>query len=543
MRRDLDALEDSRFDVLVVGGGILGASVARDAALRGFRVALVERADFAGSTSANSLKVVHGGLRYLQRANLRRLRASIRERSIWLRIAPHLVHPLPVLVPTFGYGTRNGALLHLAAAIHDAFGWDRNDGLHEERALPAGRLLSPAECRKIVPEFDASRFSGGILYYDAQMYSSERLVLEVVRSAYDAGAVVANYVECVAADRHNARESCVTMRDRLKNQTFRVQARMIVNAAGASTPAVARMLQAASHRSTVKHSVAMNLVLPGLGHGAAFGVSPYNRGTRSGGRELFFVPWRNRTIVGTAHYSFHGEADTFEITEAHVNSFLKEVNDALPPTRFSPSDIALVHAGLLPTSPSSNGGNTARLLRRPVIIDHARYGRPGVISAMTVKYTTARLVAERVVDLVVDHLVTTQTPCLTAERPLPGSPPVALADLLAEARRDIGSLVDDDVVEHLVRSYGASYKDVVAYKHTMGDWSRRVIPDAPVIKAQFAYGVEREMAVRPDDLVHRRTELGPCGFPTDVPLSVAADALSAAGVGVSPTPYPVPGCG
>src|ERR1043166_854658 len=161
MQRSLDALQSTAFDLLVIGGGILGASVARDAALRGLRVARVERGAGGGGTSSNSLRIIHGGLRYLQHLDLRRMRESIRERSMWLRIAPHLVEPLPVLVPTYGWGLRGKSVLRAALAVNDVIAWDRNRTLAPDRRLPAGRAVSRAECLALVPELTGPGLTGG----------------------------------------------------------------------------------------------------------------------------------------------------------------------------------------------------------------------------------------------------------------------------------------------------------------------------------------------------------------------------------------------
>ena len=529
MRRDLDTLASKPFDVLVIGGGILGACVAWDAALRGLGVALVERGDFASGTSSNSLKIVHGGLRYLQHLDFRRMRESIRERSAWLRIASHLVEPLPILVPTQKKTLQARPLLRAALVLNDAVGWDRNRGLPSNRRLPPGRAISRRECLELVPELKGPALTGGVLFHDARMYSSERLLLEVLDAACAAGATVANYVECERRLSEEAHFTITEARDAISGARVPIRSRVVVNTAGPATPVIAGRL-IGRPGAIVKYSVALNLVVRSLGHRTAFAISGTSRDPDAvvglSKRQLFIVPWRDRSLIGTGHYSYEGDSGRFVLDEGYVATFLREVNAAWPGEPFRRDDVLLVHAGLLPIAagPDRSG---VRLLKRHQIIDHARDGAPRVISAVSVKYTTARLLAEGVVDLTFRKLGRKPPRCSTATTPLPGAsggPPEALT---AEAHRLYGNVVDDEILDHLVHTYGVRYKRILAYRNSVPDWDERVVRDVPVIKAQFAHGVREEMALAPDDLLCRRTELGARGTVSDGLVRCAAQVLAA----------------
>src|SRR5450755_886557 len=232
VQRDLPSLVRSSFDVLVVGGGIVGACVARDAALRGLRVALIERGDFGGGISWNSLKIVHGGLRSLQGLDIRQARHFVRERRAWLEIAPHLVEPLSFVVPTRGIGRESALVMRAGLALNDLVSRDRNEGVVASRRIADGRTLSRDELRALVPgAFDG--YTGGVLFHDAQLYSAERLVLAVLEDAVRAGAVIANYVEAVGAVSEGGVLAGVAALDALGAERFDVRAAMVVNAAGA----------------------------------------------------------------------------------------------------------------------------------------------------------------------------------------------------------------------------------------------------------------------------------------------------------------------
>jgi glycerol-3-phosphate dehydrogenase len=517
----------SPFDIIVIGGGILGACVARDAALRGLSVAVVEKGDFGGGTSWNSLKIVHGGLRYLQHLDVVRMRESIRERSHWLRIAPHLIEPLPIVVPTRSRGLQRRSLLRAALLANDLISWDRNRALEPSRRLPAGRNLARDECLRLVPELDGATLTGGVMFYDAQMYSAERLVLGVLKGAIEAGAVAANYVAFEDRLLVGERLAGVKVRDAISGERFDVRARIIVNAAGPAAPRVAGRLTGHPSAAATRYSAALNLMVRGHGHAVAFALA----GTRSdpsavvrmGKRQLFFVPWRDRTLIGTGHYPYEGDPVDARLDE-YLQVFLQEVNSAWPGANYSPDDLLLVHSGQLPVDSTAKSGEV-NLMKRHRVIDHEVHGVPEAVSAISVKFTTSRLVAEEVVNLVCDKLGHTAPRCETSEKPLPGAPEGRFEDLLSSVKIRHRDLLPEDVLEHLARAYGTEYVHVLDYRKTMWDWDERVHPSAPVIKAQFAHAVRSELARRPEDIVWRRTELGPLGLASERALSVAAGQM------------------
>src|SRR5687768_952772 len=263
MRRNLTDLGGTEHDLLVIGGGIQGACIAWDAALRGLRVALVERDDFGAATSANSLRIVHGGLRYLAHGDLVRMRESIRERSALLRVAPGLVEPLPVLVPTGLPGVPGKAAFAAALALTHLLSLNRNHQVDAARRIAAGRILSRAECLRLCPALGADDISGGALWYDARMTRPERLSLAFVASAAAAGAQVANYAEAETFEVSGDAVRSVGVVDRLTGRREQVRARHIVIAAGPWTAALASKAggPADAPGRAPRYALAMNLVI------------------------------------------------------------------------------------------------------------------------------------------------------------------------------------------------------------------------------------------------------------------------------------------
>lgn len=400
MRRDPSALAAREWDVAVVGGGVHGAAVAWDAAQRGLRVALLEREDFGSGVSWNSLKTIHGGMRYLQTGDLRRLRQSARERSVLLAIAPEVVRPLAFFVPTYGHGRTGREALALGLLLNDWLTGDRNRGLPPTHRIPDARTIPAGEARRLLPGLATAGLTGAALWHDAQARSTERLTLGFVRAAADAGALAANHAEVVSLRRSGDRVRGVTVRDTLAGGTFDLQARLVVNAAGPWADEV--LAGAGLRRSPAPLLRARNVVL------RRAPAVPFAVGARSRGRYLFLVPWEGRSIVGTSY-------EPAEAPPSDPLAFLDEASRAFPWAALERDDATLVHEGLVPGRHDAGGLST-----RPRLHDHeAEDGLPGLVSLQGVKYTTARAVAEQAVNLVVRRLGLEPRPCRTAVTPVP----------------------------------------------------------------------------------------------------------------------------
>ena len=385
MKRDLASLSAGELDLVVVGGGIYGAVAAYDAAQRGLSVALVERDDFGSGASWHSLKTIHGGMRYLQKGALGRLRESARERRTFLRIAPDLVRPLPFVVPTRGHGVAGREALEVALRLNNWLTRDRNDGLPEGQQIPDGRTVSAREALDLVPGLEPRGLTGAAVWSDAQAVSTERLTLAFVLAAAEAGARVANHAEVIAVLRSTGRAVGVAVRDCRRGGTREVRARMVLNAAGPGADEV--LARAGLRRAPGPLLRARNLVLrraPSLPHAV---------GARSRGRFLFLVPWQGRTLVGTDY-------EPAQAAPSDPRAFLAEADRAFPWASLADAEVSLVHEGLVPGRDGPAG-----IATRPRLHDHEREDAlPGLVSLQGVKYTTARSVAERAVDLSLIHI-------------------------------------------------------------------------------------------------------------------------------------------
>jgi glycerol-3-phosphate dehydrogenase len=531
VQRKLGELAGREFDLVIVGGGICGAAAAWDATQRGLSVALLDRGDFGGETSANSLKVVHGGIRYLQHLDFARVRESSRERTALLRIAPHLVHPLPVLVPTFGHGLRGAEALGAAFALLNSLTTDRNRGVTDpDRHIPRARLVSGSTVRAWHPELDDPAMTGAGLFWDGQLYNPSRLVWEFVRTAGRAGAVAANYCEVGGFLRRGARVVGVAVCDRLSGERFEVRSRVVLNAAGPFAGQLGvRSGAGAAGRIPLSRDMAVVIRRRLVGERALAVQTKYqdpDAYLSRGRRHLFVVPWRDVTLVGVNSIVYRGDPNCLTVTESEIEGFLDEINDAEPRFALTMDDVALVHAGLLPIGADALVGANVSFGKRAHVVDNARADRvDGLITAVCNRYTTARGVGERAVDLAFHKLDMAPRPSRSAETPLHGGRVATFAGLVQEIARAAGDRLRPDVAEQLAHNHGSAYGDVLQLARETPSYGV-TIGASGTLAAEVVHAIRNEMAQTLADCVFRRTDLGTAGHPGDAALADCAALMA-----------------
>ncbi|MCC6919791.1 MAG: glycerol-3-phosphate dehydrogenase/oxidase [Alphaproteobacteria bacterium] len=509
MRRDFSALGRLSFDVLIVGGGITGACIARDAAMRGLKVALVEKKDFSHATSAANSKLVHGGLRYLQNLEFGLVRESLRERRIWQRIAPHLVYPLPFLIPQ--PKSRKGTLkLRLGLTLYDLLSYDRTWLDDKDQRLPAHRTVKAEELQRRAPVAIASGYPFALEYQDCQMYAPERLGLGCIQDAAERGAVVANYAEAIALTR--TADGTVTgarVRDGLTGAEAVISARLTVNAAGPWADKVLAMAQDGTPSHRLIRAKGIHLITRPLTDGSAALAMFIDGG------HFFVLPWRGHTIIGTTDDVFEGAPDDVAPTQADIAKMLAAVNKGLPSAKLTADDVIHAYAGVRPlideSEPGAKGGSYKRS-RKAEIIDHAEDGEANLLSALGGKWTTSRHVAAQCVDLIEKKLDHPHLRVRTDTTPLGGASTGNFAAFVRRAQKE-NRRVDPAVVANLARNYGARMEAVIA--GTNGD-ARLLEPLSsalPDCAAEILYGVRNEMALMLEDVIFRRTGIGTLGSP------------------------------
>lgn len=533
MKRDPAALEGQEYDLLVVGGGIFGACAALDATQRGLSVALIERTDFGSGTSAHSFKMIHGGIRYLQHLDLVRIRQSAAARRTFLRVAPHLSMPLPIVVPTYGLGMKSKWVMRLGMAVYDALTLDRNRGVADPaRHIPMGRTWSRAEVLAHYPDLPSQGLSGAAVFCDGQMYNPPRLVLSFVRSAAEGGAVVANHVEARALLREGSRVCGVEARDALSGETLRVRAKMVLNTAGPQAEGLVEsgLGQALEPRTPWSRDscfVVGRAVVPG-DHALTIPARSKDPGAvlSRGERQLFLVPWHGSTLVGVWHRVHTGHPDEFSVSEAELAAWIDEINGAYPGAALEIDEVRMVNAGLIPFGENDTEAGDLHFGHRSRLIDHRRdHQIDGLITLIGVRYTTGPEEAALAVDRVFGQLGRSAPRSRLDSTPVAGGDIDDFEALVARAERERPESLASSCVRSLVHCYGTRYSELFAAVRACPELGQK-IGEANTPAVSIVHAAREEMAQTLADVVLRRTDLGTACVTDEAGLQACAELLA-----------------
>ncbi|MDQ6885799.1 MAG: glycerol-3-phosphate dehydrogenase [Gemmatimonadota bacterium] len=481
---DLDALAQREFDLVVIGGGITGAGIARDAALRGLSVALLEASDFASGTSSRSSRLIHGGLRYLEHGHLGLVLESSRERRVLLRIAPHLVRPLAFTWPVYSGARVARWRLGAGLVLYDALAGFQNVRNH--------RRLTVTDVTKLEPALSRDGLRGGARYFDAATDDS-RLTLANALAAAAAGGLVLNHVAARDLVMDGDIVRGVVAEDRVSGRQMQVRAAIVVSAAGPWADAV-RGLAQVTGAPMVRTSKGVHIAVARsrIGNREALTVlSPVDE------RVMFILPDGALTIVGTTETEYHGPPEEVRSTEADIAYLLQSANHYFPSARLERADVVSAWAGIRPLV--AGGSRDAGTVSREHEISRIA---PGLIGITGGKLTTYRTMAAEVVDAAYPRRGTTRVPRSRTDLiPLPGGELDAVDAEIAAATAAIGT---EDIATRLVHAHGTAWRDVWALAVADPSLAERVEPSLPYVMAELRYGIEREMAMTLGDLLIRR---------------------------------------
>ena len=526
--RDLRRLSSELFDVLVVGGGASGAATAREAALRGFNTALIEREDFSAGASAHCFKVVHGGIRYVQHADVRRLRASCFERAVLLRIAPHLVSPLPFVIPTYGRGKSSRWFLGTGMLLYDALSADLNRHVADPaRRVKGTRFLSRAETLQLFPNIAVDSLTGAAVFEDGQMYNPPRLVLAFVGAASELGAAVANYVEAESLMTSGTRVMGVQAVDRLTGTRLEIRSRLVINAAG---PWAEGLLppgygQPGTYsRDTCflvdrKYDTPMALAVQGRAKDSDALLARNSR-------HLFLVPWRNSTLVGVWHSIVPRDPDSVGLPREELLQFIDEFNTCYPNLQLRESEVRRADFGLVPFGDASSQHGGLSFGKQSRLIDHRQLGQPGLISLISVRYTVARRDAVEALDAAVAQLDARRAGRDSTVTPLTGGDIGDFEGAVRAFQARRPAWLSEKAGEGMLRNYGTHAARVLQLAEKEPRLAR-CFTGSHVSHAEAIYAVRTETAQRMSDIVFRRTELGTDGHPGPAALDELQALLAA----------------
>ena len=490
----LAGLDGAALDAVVIGGGMAGAGVARDLALRGASVALFEKGDFASGTSSKSSKLIHGGLRYLELGDFKLVRESLREKKTLERLAPHLVRPLPFLVPIYRGAPRGLITVRIGMWLYDLL----TPGKTTERY----RVLQPVDALTMEPSVRAEDLRGAGYYFDDLLLYPERLCLENVLSAARHGARAFNYCEVEEFVHGRRGIEGVKVRDLLSGQVQLVRAATIVNCAGPWVDRVRAMAKVADRSPrVVRTTKGIHCLLPRMTDRAVY-LSARDE------RMIFVIPWREFSLVGTTDTDFEGDPDRLWATREEVTYLLEEVAKVLPDKRATFDNVSYTYAGVRPLS-FEPGASASKVSRDHKVIPEGPDGR--FFSVTGTKLTCFRSLAEDVGNRVMRALGRDQAP-RTARLTLDGADE-EVGKIEARVWMDVSEEMaatglSRGTLRTLVETYGRAYPRVLELGRKLPDGFERLCPSNPEIVAQLHHALREELAVSLQDVLLRRTGIG-----------------------------------
>jgi glycerol-3-phosphate dehydrogenase len=490
------------YDVVVIGGGIVGAGIARDAALRGLRTALFEKADYATGTSSKSSKLVHGGLRYLEHGEIGLVFESVSERRVQTRVAPHLVRPMPFIIPIYRGAKPGLELMNLGLWIYDSLALFRAPKLH--RTFRGARAALALE-----PQLRPDGLRGALEYYDCAT-DDARLVLENVLDARALGADCRTYTEVTGFERAaGGRITGVRVRDRFSGEAWTAGCKVAILAAGAWTDEMIRRFEIPMDRPLLRRTKGVHIVVPRerlpLARAITL-ISPVDQ------RVMFAIPWRERTVLGTTDTDFTGSADEVAADAADVRYLCNSGNGYFPGADLTPDDVISTWAGLRPLIAAPPNVDESEISR-----EHEVFTRPdGLVIIAGGKLTTYRRMARETVTRALGLLEelgesVSAVRTTTKDRPLPGAEGLAQADLegvaaVGRALMDEHGL-DADTATHLCGVYGTRAPVLarrIAAERALGE---RLDPELPYVWAEIEFAAQHDLARTVEDVLTRRVPL------------------------------------
>ncbi len=485
MKRDFGKLADNTFDVVIIGGGIIGTGIARDAALRGLKTLLVEKNDFAAGTTSRSTRLIHGGFRYLEHLEFGLVREDMREREILLKIAPHLVTPLPFLIPLTK--PRDRLVMSLGTLVYDILSFDKS--------LPGRKHYSREITRKMEPNLQLPGLRGSDQYYDCQLWFTERLNLENAIAAVENNAIALNHAKVTGLLKNEHAVTGVELQDTITGNSYRVKSRMVINAAGHWMDSIYNMVDV-HQKPILRRTKGVHLLTSRISNNALVLFA------KSDGRLWFVIPWHNYSLIGTTDTDYKGNLEEVYADDDDVNYILSEAQRTFP--NLKKEDIFYTHAGLRSLL---HTGDTkpSNVSRAHLVIDHEKSDNiQGFISIIGGKITAYRGISEEITDIICNKLHF-RAMCTTSHTPLPGAPAVT-PEQIQQYTQEFN--LDADTVAHLASLYGTRCSRILEMTHKDPRGRQTLCPHSHDILAQIWYAIEEESAITLSDFMFRRGSLG-----------------------------------
>jgi len=522
MQRFIENHTNEHFDVIVIGGGISGASVAYEAATRGLKVALLEKNDFSWATSAATSKMIHGGLRYLVNGEILLVRESLRERRVLENIAPNFVYPWPMMMTHYKTPFKNNKwLVKIGMLVYDALSYDKNFTWDACKKIPSHKTISKKEVMQNEPHVRSEGLTGASIFCDCISIFPERLTLAFIKSAVAYGAKASNYTRVegfMMGSENNV--TGVKVRDLLNNKTYEVSGTITINCGGPWADIVLGLAKSKGDgSSTLRRSEGIHIITSKhllSGNYTVASMTP-------SGRHFFLIPWRNHTLIGTTDKPFTGNPDDYHVTRESIMELIDDINSSFSDGKLSYADVKHTYGGLRPLV-EEDTSETYSSSRKYEIYDNKKDGLNGLITVEGGKYTTSRKLAENCLNIVASKMEQSLGQSVTDKQFLTGCEIKNLNAFLADIQKE-NSDFGKPTMNYLGRNYGTEYAEIIKLARKDKTLSETLNEDGEIL-AQVVYAVRAEMARTLTDIVMRRTGIGTLGNPGENILRKVANVAA-----------------
>ena len=516
-KRNLNDLKNQQFDVVIIGGGISGAWLALHCTQQGYSTALIEKHDYASQTSSSSSKLLHGGVRYLQQMQFGKVRESAIERAEYIYAAPHLSTPVPFVVPTFKDFPRSKFFLNCGMLAYQLLCFGQNRIIDSpEQQIPDTYSISANELSKLIGTADKSN-TGAVVFYERHMFDSERMVLAILQTARNDGAQIHNYVSATEFQKTDGIVSGLKAQDELTQESFNIQSKLVINAAGPWIDELNSTLPKAQHAPSISgFAVGSHIVTRQVSQQAIALTTKHQSEAKvdRGGRHVFIIPWRGYSLIGTSYEETKAPEQNLNITASHVAQLLDAVNQALPNAQLTTEDLISGYSGLYPLNTDNIKSTVYQGSGEYQIIDHANAnGVNGLITALGAKYTTGRKLSELTMKVVNKKLPLSDTGASQIQRcKLLGSDYASLSKFSSEKTVQYDNQLPKETTLHLIEQYGSQLDQFMQRISDEPALLKTISDQAKDIMGQVVWAVEQEQAVSLNDVLFNRTSLGLMGI-------------------------------
>lgn len=488
---------NDEFDLIVIGGGINGAGIARDASERGLKVLLLEKEDFGAGCTAASTRIKHGGLRYLEHFEFGLVKESLAERKLSLKNENHLVKPLEFHIPIYKTDKRGYFLIKLGMLLYDFLSYDKS--------LPWHKMYYGDTFKNIEPAIESEGLVGGAVFHDAQVSFPERVCLENILMARQNGAIVLNHAEVTKINLQNNEISSLEFFDHLQNKKFTAKSKSFVNASGPWLDNLCSLVGKNIDRK-ISGTKGSHLVVKQFPQGPKHALLLQ---AKSDGRPFFIIPWQEYYLIGTTDISFNGDLNHVRASTDEVNYLIEESNKTLKHKKLSKEDILFTYSGIRPL-PYTAGSTPASITRRHLIFDHKDEGVNNLFSIIGGKLTTYRLLAEQTVNLIYNKIGYDFVKTKTRTVPLLGAVEGNIEEYKNEEIKSSKKkhMLDSDITAHLIDLYGKRYTEVLHQLKNNKELGYLLSSHNLDIRAQIDYAISAELAYTITDILLRRLSLG-----------------------------------